>query len=82
VLDRADAEHPDSAGPFQRRLITRPRLFEDPAQAAGQWSGQQPEPVAAYVPPASPFGPSPSVGAQPMGVGAPTTGQPGLWDFH
>ncbi|MFL5756318.1 MAG: AAA family ATPase [Chloroflexota bacterium] len=82
VFDQADAEHPANAGPFQRRLITLPRLFEDPAQAAGQWSAQQPAEVAAYVPPASPFGPSPSVGAQPTGVGAPTTGQPGLWDFH
>jgi cell division protease FtsH len=38
VFDAADAANPDLATPFQRRLLTLPRLFQDPAQAgAGNW---------------------------------------------
>ena len=38
MFDAADAANPDQATPFQRRLLTLPRLFQDPAQAgAGNW---------------------------------------------
>ena len=33
VFEAADAANPDLATPFQRRLLTLPRLFQEPAQA-------------------------------------------------
>jgi cell division protease FtsH len=48
VFEAADAANPEHAAPFQRRLVTLPKLFQDPAQAgAGQW------PVAAEAEPAA-----------------------------
>ncbi len=35
VFKAADAANPDKAGLFQRRLVALPRLFQDPATAAG-----------------------------------------------
>jgi len=48
VFLQADLEHADEAGPFERKIITLPKLFEDPAQASGMFNQEPvPEPAAA-----------------------------------
>ena len=50
VFKAADAANPASAGAFNRRLLTLPRLFQDPATTAnGNWPGEV-ETAAAAVP--------------------------------
>ena len=34
VFEAADAANPDAAAPFERRLFTLPKLFEEPGQGA------------------------------------------------
>ena len=40
VFEAADRAHPAKAGPFERKLMALPKLFEDPAQANGTWGAQ------------------------------------------
>jgi hypothetical protein len=50
VFDRADAEHPEAAAPFERKLFTLPRLFEDrsPVVDGSQtWPGEGGDAAAA-----------------------------------
>src|SRR5260370_42643459 len=50
VFTSADAANPTRSGTFERKLTTLPRLFQDPALAAGSnWPGEA-QPVAAAVP--------------------------------
>ena len=49
VFRKADADHPDLARPFQRRVFSLPRVFQGSLVAGGNWPGEQ-EPVAAAVP--------------------------------
>jgi cell division protease FtsH len=52
VFVRADAEHPDRAGPFVRKIVTLPKLFEDPVMAAAQPWAAEPAGAAAASKPA------------------------------
>ena len=50
VFLQADLEHAEQAGPFERKIITLPKLFEDPAQASGMFNQEPvPEPAAAAM---------------------------------
>ena len=50
VFVSADRANPGKSAQFERKLVTLPRLFQDPAIAAGSnWPGES-EPVAAAVP--------------------------------
>ena len=54
VFLQADLEHAEQAGPFERKIITLPKLFEDPAQASGMFNQEPvPEPAAARCEPPS-----------------------------
>jgi len=53
VFVAADAANPDKAGKFERKLITLPKLFEDPAQATGPFMQDQIGAAAAATPPAA-----------------------------
>ena len=35
VFQAADAANPQHAAPFERKVVTLPKLFQDPAQASG-----------------------------------------------
>jgi cell division protease FtsH len=67
VFESADAANRGKAGPFERKLIALPKLFEDPAQANGSWStGQQDRPAAAAgTPPAASTPPAEGTGLPP-----------------
>jgi cell division protease FtsH len=57
IFRYADATHPDGARPFQRRLVTLPRVFQGNVVGAGNWPAEQEAAAAAipaYRPPASP----------------------------
>jgi hypothetical protein len=41
VFRKADAENPDKAQPFERRIITLPRVFQGTMVAGGNWPGEQ-----------------------------------------
>lgn len=62
VFEAADAANRDKSGPFERRVITLPKLFEDPAQANGTWAAEQ-QAAAAATPPAAAATPPPSLTA-------------------
>jgi hypothetical protein len=48
VFARADWANPTKAAPFQRKLVTLPKLFQDPSQATGgDWPAQKDEAAAA-----------------------------------
>jgi cell division protease FtsH len=49
VFRKADAQHPDEARPFQRKVITLPRVFQGTMVAGGNWPGEQ-EAAAAAIP--------------------------------
>jgi cell division protease FtsH len=49
VFRKADAENPDKAQPFQRRLIALPRVFQGTVVAGSNWPGEQ-EAAAASIP--------------------------------
>jgi cell division protease FtsH len=67
VFVAADAANPDKAGPFVRKVITLPKLFEDPALAAGApWAAEAAGTAAAEVP----------AGAAMGGPGLPTPSWP------
>jgi hypothetical protein len=82
VFQKADAENPESSGPFERKLFTLPRLFDEPDRAGqamegGQgWPGEQGAAAASAARrPAAPggvSGPSPSsertLDGPPMGT--------------
>jgi hypothetical protein len=68
VFKTADAANPDAAGPFERKLFTLPRLFDEPGQqqqiVEGQgWPGEAGAAAAS---------------AARRGHGQPGVGQPGL----
>ncbi len=48
VFAAADAAHPESAGPFERKIITLPRLFASPTTGGQDWPTADVETPAAF----------------------------------
>ena len=48
VFEAADAAHPESAGPFERKIITLPRLFASPTIGGQDWPTADVETPAAF----------------------------------
>ena len=48
VFEAADAAHPESAGPFERKIITLPRLFASPSIGGQDWPTADVETPAAF----------------------------------
>jgi len=88
VFAEADAANPDKSAPFERRLFTLPRLFEDrngePAAAAdGAWPAKGEETAAASMRPwvgdmAPPLGDDGSAGGVGGGIAPPGPFTPGV----
>jgi cell division protease FtsH len=47
VFREADARHPEAAGPFERKLVTLPRPFEQPVAGGEGWPAERSETAAA-----------------------------------
>ena len=48
VFEAADAAHPELAGPFERKIITLPRLFASPTTGGQDWPTADVETPAAF----------------------------------
>jgi hypothetical protein len=49
VFREADARHPEAAAKFERRLVTLPKLFEQPAAGGDAWPAEKTETAAAII---------------------------------